>query len=235
MSSYLRYSDYVISEPFSLNVVDGSWAEASYVSLSQVGVTPMIVEFATSGTSPSGSRHLQNHGSFVKVLASGNGSATVSFDALDYQSNNVGAGSGISPTKCIVFRIDNFELDTTRVLDMKLWSPDLGDFLYPQYAKLLYETSSTWVQNKSISVSDLTNKDKWVPESLPDIQNVLRASGNGYTIWDTKDEHSSQYIYLALAASGNTPLGEYGSTGNDATGFRIRITYDYDNLEPLRD
>jgi hypothetical protein len=220
---------------FSLNVIDGIWAEGTYVDTSAISITPMICEFAVSGLDPSGSRHLQNHDSFVAVLASGTGDATVNFSSLNYNAVEVGAGSGISDTKCIVFRIDNFELDTTRITDIKLWSPDLSDFLYPQYAKVLYEAHNTWTQNKAIDVSDLTNQDKWVPDSLPVQQNLFRSSGTGWTIWDTKDEHASQYVYLALAASGNTPMGEYGSTGNDATGFRLRVTYDFDNLEPMRD
>jgi len=234
-SRYHRYSTWAETVPFSLNVIDGIWVEGPFVRSETVSVTPMISEFATSGASPSGSRHLQDHASFLRVLASGNGDATVSFDALDYNSIEVGLGSGISATKCIVFRINDFELETTQITDMKIWSPDLADFLYPQYSKLLYETHNTWTQDKSLGVASLIDTTKWVPSSLPSEQNLFRASGTGYTIWDTKDEHVSQYVYLAVAASGNTPLGEYGDTGNRTEGFRLRVTYSFNNILPIRD
>jgi hypothetical protein len=235
LSPYHRYSDWVESRTFSLNVADGTYENSVDFMTEKISIIPMICQFAPSGTDPSGSRHLQTHSSFVRVIASGEGAATINLYPLDYGGINIGPGSGIGGTKCIIFRIDSFECDTSRVLNMRFWHKDYSDFLYPQYAKVLYEISNDWTQNKAITIADFTDKTKWVPESLPEIQNLFRASGNGLSIYGTNDDQVSQYIYLALASSGTTPLGEYGNISSAASGFNFCITYDYDNIVPLRD
>ena len=114
-----------------------------------------------------------------------------------------------------------------------MWCSDISDFLDPQYAKLVFDTSNIWVQNKALPTNYLINKNKWMPTSLPLQQNLFRQDGK-YTIHGSGDADVSQYVYVALAASGTLPLGEYGSAVI-ASGFRVRITFNIDNMSSLFD
>jgi hypothetical protein len=232
-SKYHRYSDWAETESFSLNAVESAWTESAPFNTETISITPVLNEFQCSGIDPSGSRHLTSHATYLRCVASGTAAASLTYPALDYYSANLGTSSGITPTRCLVFRIDNFELATSRIHDIKLWSSDLSDFIFPQYSKVVWETAEQWTQNKSLPVNHLLDSTKWLPDSLPDAQNLYRQNGPR-TIFNTNDDHVSEYIYLAVACSGTTPLGEYGST-TQVGGFKLRCTFSYDNITELRD
>jgi hypothetical protein len=230
----MRRGNYEYSVPFALGQVHTKEQVSTQFHLDRVNSTPMLVEFAVSGVDPSGSRHLITHPSFEEVLASGRGLANINFGDIDMKTVDIGPGSGISCTKVFLFRIDNFDCVTSRVTNMRVWASDTSDFLTNTHT-IIFETSQTWQQNKQLPITDLGNANKTLPESLPIAQNLLRQDG-GFTIYNTNDDHVSEWVYTAVSASGSTPLGEYGGqgAGNNGSGFRIRTTYDLDNL-PLRD
>ncbi len=221
------------SMPFSLGNFYNQAVTTSKFSLCEVLVDPILTEWDIAGVSPSGSRHLTNHASFKRILASGAGPASISFDALDLSRVDISTGSGVSRTCCFTFRVRKFDTPNTRVSNMKVWASDMSDFLTPHTNKLVWETSNAWVQNKTLPVSYMADKDKWMPTSLPESQNLNRMDGK-YTISASGDSHVSQYVYVAFAASGTTPLGEYGGQ-NQANGFNIRVSYNVDNIYSLKD
>ena len=232
-SEYHRYSDWVESETFSLNAAESAWIESAPFNTETLSITPVINEFECSGVDPSGSRHLTSHASYLRCVASGSAAASLTYPALNFNSMNIGTSSGITPTRCLVFRIDNFELNTTRIHDIKVWCSDLSDILLKQYTKVVWETAEQWVQNKSLPVEYLLDSTKWMPDTLPSSQNLFRQNGPR-TIFNTNDDHVSEYMYVAVVGSGTTPLGEYGST-TQLGGFKVRVTFDYDNITELRD
>jgi hypothetical protein len=68
-----------------------------------------------------------------------------------------------------------------------------------------------------------------MPPSVPVQQNLFRING-ARTILGSGDNSVSEWIYIALGASGVMPLGEYGDVTDGPNGFNIRVTYDIDNL-----
>lgn len=228
-----RKGQWAYSQPFSLNSCYYGTAISSYKFITPtMPIESVITQWDVSGADPSGSRHLKTHASYMKILGSGQGIASTTFPWLDLGPTNISTGSGISKTRCFTFRIRKLPTPNTRVSNMRIWCSDNSDFLTPETAKVIFETSSTWVANKVLPTSYLINRNKWMPTSLP-TENLRRTDG-GLTIHGSGDADVSQYVYVALASSGNTPLGEYGSTVI-ASGFKIRVTFDYDNIDYLFD
>jgi len=225
-----RTGEWAYSLPFSLGNYYGVPKMSVPFSLETINVVPVLAEFAVSGADPTGSRHLISHASFSRILASGNGDASTLFDDFDLNAMDISIGSGISNTKCMIFRIANFDCPSnSRVYNMKLWVSNTDDFLTDDW-KVIYTPSGIWEQDYSIPVRFFADRNKWLPISLPSAPNLFRADGK-FTIYGTEDTDVSQFLYLAVAASGTLPLGEYGS----ASGFFIRTTYDMDNIDVLRD
>lgn len=232
-----RYSGWTVSQPFSLNAVESNWVESVGFSTTKLQVVPVVAEFTPSGEDPTGLRHV-NSGSgvaqaFVQIVGSGSGIQSLSFPSFDLNSANIGSGSGITCTHCVVFRIADFECSTTRVSNVKVWHSDFSDFLCPETSTVLFRAFDTWVSGFQFFAREINTESFRLPRSLPNLPNVLRQDGKT-TFYQTDDDHVSQFLYFALAASGTTPLGEYGGTQDGNTGFGIRFTYDIDNL-PLRD
>lgn len=242
-----RTGNWVTTLPFSLNVAGLSVNEAESPSfaLPFTETVPVIAEFQPGGVDPSGWRHRVEHPSFVRVLASGAGDATLAFDSFDLQATDISPGSGVSQTKVMLFRIAKFTSPgVTRVHNMKIWASDTTDFLEPQTHKVLWVASTPWNSGFSFEASDLGNQDYWMPTSLPERQNLFRTGrtqppgvpGAPYlTITGSGDADVSQWIYMALGASGTMPLGEYGDTKDGPEGFKIRVTYNVDNLNRFID
>jgi len=152
---------------------------------------------------------------------------------MDLSRVDISAGSGVSKTCCFTFRVRKLDTPNTRVHSMRIWASDMSDFLTPHTNKIVFETSNTWVPNKVLPVSYMGDSSKWLPTALPTEQNLFRANGK-HTIYGSGDADVSQYVYVALAASGTTPLGEYGAIG-EADGFCIRVSYSVDNIFFLKD
>lgn len=240
-----RIGNWVQTMPFSLNAskfTSESNTVSTQVVLPFTESVAVLSQWKTLGADPSGSRHLTTHPSFTRVLASGAGSqvASLDFDSFDLQATDISIGSGVSRTKVMLFRIDKFTSPgITRVHNMKLWASDLSDFLEPQTHRLLYRVSTPWPSGFVFSAGDMGNTDYWMPNSLPERQNLFRTGrtedkdvfGAGFTnIVGSGDSDVSQWISIALAASGTMPLGEYGDLKDGPEGFSIRVTYNIDNL-----
>ena len=218
---------------FALGNFYGQEAQSVRVPLSRVNVVPILSEFATSGVDPAGSRHLTTHASFVGTLASGRGPASFAFDEIDMQSVNIGAGSGISCTKVFLFRINQFDCPAeSRVYNMKTWASSVTDFLTSDTHKVVFETHQTWQGDVKFPTNYMIDSTKFLPVTQPDQFNLRRQDG-GVTIHGSGDADVSEWIYVAVAASGTLPLGQYGLTS--ASGFMLRVTYDIDNIHSLRD
>ena len=227
-----RAGEYETTTIFSLNNFFGEAVVAESFSTPFVNVTPIISEFGLVGpTDPSGSRHLTTHPAFIQTLASGRNQVSLNFGPLDFGITNISPGSGISCTRCFIFRAENFDCGTSRILNMKMWAPDTTDFLTPQNFRIVFETKRLYPSGQQLPVSHLIDKTKHLSLALPDSQNLFRQDG-GLTIHGSGDADVSEYVLMAVAASGTLPLGEYVG---DPAGFVIRITYNLDNIFPLQD
>lgn len=229
-----RHGNWAESSSFALGHYYGDFVVSDRFANEFVTTVPVLAEFKPSGVDPSGSRHLTNHASFENILASGHGPASFSFDDLDMQAVNISSGSGVSKTKVFLFRIASFDCANTRITNMKFWASSVTDFLTGNTHKVVYEKArgDNWQQDKALPVSHFGDPTKFVPESLPDSQNLYRQDGGG-TIHGVVDDDVSEWVYVALAASGTLPLGQYGLT--PASGFLLRVTYDVDNHFNLKD
>lgn len=228
-----RQGQWAYSLPFSINSNYYGVAAVSYkFTTPTMPIEPILTQWNVAGSDPSGSRHLKTHPTYLKILGSGVGDASMAFPLLDLGPVNISTGSGVSKTRCFTFRIRKFPTPNTRVSNIRIWCSDNSDFLTPDTAKVIFETSKTWVTNKVLPISHLIDRSKWLPTSLS--ADNLRRTDGGLTIHGSGDADVSQYVYIALAASGNTSLGEYGSTVI-ASGFKIRVTFDYDNIDYLND
>lgn len=231
-----RVGNWAYSKIVPLNNVAGTPATVSPVFLTpETTVKPMIMEFNPEGANPSGSRHIHSvspHSSFIAVRASGKGAASLDFGDFDMRSINVSPGSGISCTRVFLFRAEDFDCDTTRLYNLRVWASNTDDFLVPDSFRIVFEARSTWASGLEFPVSYLTNENKFLPTSLPDNFNLSRQDG-GYTIHGSGDDDVSEWIYCAVAASGTLPLGQYGAT--QASGFLLRVSYEMDNIFILKD
>lgn len=226
-----RKGSWEYSLPFSLGRYYGTPKQSDRFSLERVSVTPVIAQFDVDGADPSGSRHLTNHASFLRILASGTGAASPLFDDYDFNDIDISEGSGISDTRCIVLRLNHLDCpNNSRIYNMKMWISNTADFLTDDW-KVIYTPSGSWNQGYDIPVRYFADQEKWLSDSMPSTQNVYRQDG-GLTIYGSGDADVSQYLYMAVASSGTLPLGEYGGS---TSGFYVRITYDLDNIDVLRD
>lgn len=230
--SVRRFSEYEKTTVFSINNFYGEAVVAESFNTPNVDVVPILAEFRLDRPDPSGSRHLTTDPGFKKILASGRDVVPSGLGPLDFAVTNISEGSGISCTRCAIFRINQFDCDTTRVTDMKVWAADLSDFLVPESFEIIFDTRRTdaYPSGFEFDVSTLLNQSLHLPRSLPDLQNLKRQDG-GFTIHGSGDADVSEYMLFAVAASGTLPLGEYVG---DPDGFQIRVTYDIDNI-PLVD
>ena len=224
---------------FALNSSAGDVIFSDSFKTPTVSVVPQLVEWHLdvadpSGfqTEPVGFRHVQTPPAFKQVLSSGINNIGTDFGPLDFSATNVSSGIGISCTRCMTFRADQFECPTTRISNMKVWASDLSDFLQPEAFEIIFDTRRTgnFPSGLQFSVNEIFNQSRHLPRSLPEFPNLKRQDG-GVTIHGSGDADVSEYIMLAVAASGCMPLGEY--IGNP--GFQLRVTYNVDNLFPLFD
>lgn len=228
-----RYSSWNVSLPFALNSDYYSIpAESHFFTTPVTEAVPILSQFNTDGADPSGSRHLKTHPSFIRILASGRGYASVNFEKLDFNAADISPGSGVSKTKVFLFRICRITSPgISRVHHMKVWASDLSDFLVPYASRILYKTSTPWLSGFRFLIEDMPNKDYWMENSLPEQQNLFK-TGGATAILGSGDADVSQWVYCALAASGIAPLGEYGGRLVDGhpSGFQIRVTYNISNV-----
>lgn len=235
-----RIGNWSYSRILALNNLGGAPVIAPLVTTPQINVTPMLVEFQVDGPDPSGFRHIHTgpvsasgkSESFVAVRASGRGPANLGLGDFDMNATNIAPGSGISCTRVFLFRAEQFDCDTSRLYNLRVWASNTDDFLVPDSFRIVFETQQAWQSGLQFPVNYLLNESKFLPTSLPDNFNLSRQDG-GYTIHGSGDMDVSEWIYMAVAASGTLPLGQYGAT--QASGFLVRVSYELDNIFPLKD
>jgi hypothetical protein len=231
-----RHSEYATTNVFSLNNPAGDLVVGEIFNTPTVSVVPMLSEFSlTLNVDPSGERHLTTNQAFVQTMASGKNEVSMNFGPLDFEIVNISTGSGISCTRCFVFRVNEFDCPTTsRVHNMKVWASDTSDFLTPQNFRIIFDTRQTsqgYPSGFEFDVSTMKDESLHLPLTLPEQQNLRRQDG-AFTIHGSGDADVSEYILMAVAASGTLPLGEYVG---DPDGFVVRVTYNVDNLFDLKD
>lgn len=220
--------------PFALNndFMGTEAFETETFELPRTNVVSTLTEWWAAGQDPSGWRHRTDHPSFIRVLASGLGpqSASLDYDSFDLQSTDISVGSGVSKTKAMLFRVHSVTSPgQTRVSNMRVWASDTTDFLEPQTHRILFHPSDVWNSGFLFQAGDIGERDYWMPTSLPYEQNLFR-NDQQRVILGSGDADVSQWMYVALAASGTMPLGEYGDTTDGPGGFNLRVTYNVDNL-----
>jgi len=230
-----RHSEFSTTRTFALNTFYGDFVVGEFFSTPTINLVPSLIEFHLDiadpsgfATEPSGFRHLQTHPAFKQVISSGINNTGASFGPFDFSITNVSSGIGISCTRCFVFRADQFDCPTSRINNMKIWAPDLSDFLIPEAFEIVFDTRQTgnFPSGIQLAVGTIFDKSFHLPRSLPDFSNLNRQDG-GTTIHGSGDLDVSEYVMMAVAASGTLPLGEYIS---NPSGFQIRTTFNIDNL-----
>lgn len=170
-------------------------------------------EFATSGVSPSGSRHLTNHASYVKELG------TVAGRYLDFGSINITNGKQTTDTKAVVAMIDHMNDATSQVFNLRFWISDSDDFSNGTYYFNGW-ASGVWIQD--VNLTDASGY--FTPTILPSGQNWWRNDGALAITASGSDAQTTQYMYLSVTIDTDVPVGIYGG---DSGGYVYRLTYDY--------
>jgi hypothetical protein len=182
-----------------------------------MAATPPVIrfsEFAVSGVSPSGVRHLQLSASgWQKTLGTGTG------EYLDYGFINLSFGKQSTTTKAVVGMVDNMRDATEAVFNMRFWLSDTSDWVAGTYS------FNGWVSGVWLQSMQLTDTSGWfTPTALPSGQNLYRQDGALSITASGQDLQVSQWVYLSVTVDDDIPVGNYG--GNSG-GFTYRLTYDY--------
>lgn len=170
-------------------------------------------QFAVSGASPSGSRHLTSHGSYVKELG------TVAGQYLDFGSLNLHNGKQSTTTKAIVAFVSDMHDASEAVFNMRFWASDISDFTGGTYY-LNGVASGIWIQDCSL----VDSSGYFTPTALPSGLNWRRQDDTDEITGANSDDQVTQYMYLSVTADTDVPTATYGG---DSGGFTYRLTFDY--------
>ena len=215
--------------PFSLGLKDGGPTVSRTFSFPRMLIYPELNAWDLTKSEPSGYRHSQTHEAFMGIVGSGAGVLNNNImTPFDFNDIDVSTGSGVSDTRCMTFRVAKQDCWQTRVTHMKVWVSNDDDFLVKDY-KVGYIHSRDWQPDKEFSWEDCF--EHALDNTLPDLQNLNRQDGK-LVIHASGDRDVSEYMYLAVAASGTCLPSEYG--GRYSRGFRIRVSYSLDNIYPLQ-
>lgn len=178
--------------------------------------TPPVIrfsQFAVSGVSPSGSRHLTNHASYIKQLG------TAAGQYLDFGSLNISSAKQITGTKVVVAMVDNMNDATEAVFNLRFWLADTSDFNSGTYYFNGW-ASGTWLRNCSLTDAS----GYYVSTVLPSGQNWWRQDDGTEITGSGADSQVTQYMYLSNSIDTDCTVKVYGG---DTGGFVYRLTYDY--------
>jgi len=180
-----------------------------------MSIPPVIrfSEFAVSGVSPSGSRHVTTHPSYVKELGTGAG------QYLDFGSINISNGKQSTPTKAVVAMVDDMKDATEAVYNLRIWASDLSSFKSGTYY-INTCVSGLWLRN--CTLTDASGYS--LPTFLPSGQNIWRQDGGAEITASGLDSQVTQYAFSSVTIDQDVPIGIYGG---DSGGFRTRLTFDY--------
>ncbi|MHA2277549.1 MAG: hypothetical protein ACXAC2_17355 [Candidatus Kariarchaeaceae archaeon] len=189
-----------------------------------MAVPPSILfsEFAVSGVSPSGSRHLDNASNFIKNLST-NAGAYLNYGLINNANSIVS-----SPTKVAIARVSNFNDANEAVFNMKFWVGNINDFQFGNFNFNGFP-SGIWLQDFSLTDQD----NKFIPTELPSGQNIWRAADGPFDpdSVDFKeitasglDDQVTMYEYLSVTVDTDVPPKTYGGDGGE---FQYRLTFDF--------
>lgn len=168
---------------------------------------------------PSGQRDAKNTSAgFLRVLDTGAGGV------LNYgQLNTTGSGA-ITDTRLAYARINNIG-DASGVFNMRLFLVDISAFGAGTF-RFLEQKELHFVPNLTLD-SSANNTPTNVP-SQPNFSGTITEPefplGKPW-MSGTLDNDASQYVYLAVEAGVDVPVGTYGGAG--AGTFRYRLLYDF--------
>jgi hypothetical protein len=225
----MRYGIWRETMAFALRHEHGPAFMTQIFAMPRVYVTPVLYEWNLERPDPSGSRHIPSGQTYMGTVGSGMGALADNVVPFDFNDVDISTGSGVSDTRCMTFRIAAQECWQTRVTHMKVWVSNDEDFLVKDY-KVGYHHSGQWSPTYTFSWEDCFATA--LQTSVPEFQNLYRQDG-GLTIHASGDADVSEYMYMAVAASGTVLPGEYG--GKYTRGFRVRVTYSMDNIYSLFD
>lgn len=167
---------------------------------------------------PSGSRHLLSPGAgFIKLLGTGTG------QSLNFGSINTTGSGAITDTKLIYARVNDFG-DASGVYGMRVYWHNISAFTAGVY-RFLEQRSLHFIPNLTLN-SSANN----LPTIVPTTVNFSGTIAPGWSLgspWmsGTLDEDVSMYLYLAVEAGVDVPIGLKG--GDGAGTFRGRLIYDF--------
>jgi hypothetical protein len=168
---------------------------------------------------PSGSRDLLSPGAgFLRVLDTGAGGV------LDYgQLNTTGSGA-ITPTQLAYARINDLG-DASGVFNMRLFLVDISAFGQGTF-RFLERKELHFVPN--LTLNSAANNTPTVVPGLANFSGTITEPefplGKPW-MSGVLDNDASQYVYLAVEAGVDVPIGTYGGAG--AGTFRYRLLYDF--------
>jgi len=183
--------------------------------------TIIIKEWDTSGSDPTGSRHLYNHASFSGIIASG----TTSSGVLSLESVAILDGDNTSATKCFTAHFVDFS-DGDETVDSCTFYVNDTD-ISSTSSNIVFETKDTWETDFSL----LSDNELDAPTTSGQAETVLRSSGLN-TFFQDSDAHSSQFHYVALQLIGDTPVGQYGGS---TSGLDLKFSYTQNSASGNRD
>lgn len=168
---------------------------------------------------PSGSRHLKDSGAgFLRVLDTGAGGV------LDFgQLNTTGSGA-ITPTKLAYARVNDLA-DASGIFNMRLFLVNtsawgVGTFRFLENKQLHFVPS--------LSLDSSAENTPTVVPSQANLSGTITTPefplGKPW-MSGTLDVDVTQYVYLAVEAGVDVPVGTYGGAG--AGSFRYRLLYDF--------
>jgi len=168
---------------------------------------------------PSGSRNLNSGAAgFIKLLT------TAADGVLDYgQLNTTGSGA-ITETFLAYARVNDLA-DASGIFNMRMFLTDfsawgLGNYRFLEQKQLHFVPSLT-----------LDSSAENTPTAIPSNPNfsgtIIEPEWPLGKPWmsGTLDNDVSQYVYLAIEAGVDVPVGTYGGAG--AGTFRYRLLYDF--------
>ena len=169
--------------------------------------------WAVSGVSPSGSRHLTNHASYVQQLG------TAAGQSLDFGSVNNTLAKVHSLTCAVTAAVDAMNGANEALFNMKFWIPDFSDY---STGTFFFNglPSGVWIQN--IALTDASGR--FIPTTLPSGQNFYRQDDWPEISGASSDSEVTQFMYLSVSVDTDVPPNVYGGQGG---GHVYRMTFDF--------
>jgi len=169
---------------------------------------------------PSGHRHEADPSfGFIKLLN------TAAGGSLDFGSINTTVSGAISPTRCIYGRVASYG-DASGIFNLRFFLRNISAWGEGTY-RFLEKKSFDFIPNFQLTLGDTPD----TPTSLPTAQNLKSTRqfpefqfGNN-VLSGVLDVDSSQYIYLAVYADNDVPVGQRGGAAGNS--FRQTVVYDF--------